>query len=235
MYHILMLCVMSVYLHAVDEQAVFAQACTTYQEGQFAVAEEQFLRITDKTPSVWYNAGNAAYQAEAYGKAMLYWMRAARNADARIYRNVMHNIAYLRERLGYADTARDHISYFCKLMIRYVPLLLMQLMLILLWIFTIWLMQHKLLRRSFLLCISLLSILILFMTWICRSENDLAVVIAKNTSVYAGPNSSFYQLATLREAEVVTLLSESPSWNKILYGELIGWVAHSQVASIDYV
>jgi hypothetical protein len=233
MLYIVVLCVMSMYAHAIDDQALFAQATKAYDEQQFAAAEEQFLSIADKSPAVWYNAGNAAFQLHGYGNAMLYWLRAARTTDVRLYRDSMHNIAYLRERLGYTISPQERVYFYCKLITCYLPLLLVHLLLIALWMLMLWLWQHKLLHRWFLLCISLLSILVMLMTWICRPEKDRAVVIVQQASLYAGPNSSFYQLASVQQAQIVTLLSRTPVWDKIAYNGQVGWVAHAQVEPID--
>lgn len=234
MYGVVVLCMLSLYVHAIDDQTLFAQACAAYHNQQFAAAAAQFLRITNKSPAVWYNAGNAAYQQHAYGAAMLYWLRAARTSDVSLYRDSMHNSAYLRERLGLTTSAQEWLRFYCTLITCYVPLLLLQLLLIALWMLMMWLWQHKLLHRWFLLCISLLSILILLMTWICRQEKDLAVVIAQQASVYAGPNSSFYQLASMQQAEIVTLLRRTPAWDKISYNGNVGWVAQAQIEPIDH-
>ena len=75
----------------------------------------------------------------------------------------------------------------------------------------------------------------MLMTWICSQNKNQAVVIGQQASVYAGPNSSFYQLASLQQAETVTLLSRTPTWDKISYNGQVGWVAHGQIELIDHV
>jgi hypothetical protein len=222
------------YVHA-DDQELFTKGCAAYEEQQYAGAQEQFLAIAEKSPAVWYNAGNAAYHQQAYGYAVLYWLRAARTTDATLYRDSMQNSAYVRTYLGQEISVAERVHYYCKLITCYMPLLWLQLLLIGLWIGMVWLNKRKLLRRWFLLCISLLSIMIVLLTLICRPEKNRAVIVAQQASVYAGPNGSFYQLATLKQARIVTLISSKPAWDKISYDGQVGWVAHEQIEFIDTV
>lgn len=227
---IISLCILSLY--ADNEQSVFAQANSAYVCGNYNDALTMLLSIEPKSPSVWYNAGNAAYQVKQYGLASAYWLRALRTCDALVYRDALHNYVYVQHMLGNEISWRARVRWYVQLLSCYVPFIFLQFMVLIYWIVLYYIRRRTQYMRLLMIIGSILAITVGGMTYLAQDDLHAAVVLNHDVRVYAGPNSSFYQLATLHQAEHVHTITHTSGWCKIAHKDGVGWVSDADILAV---
>ena len=198
------------------------EADRAYRAGQFQAAYdgyERLLRAGGETGHLWYNLGNAAFRLNQTGRAILYYERARallpRDADLRF--NLSHAREQLRDDIPAAEGFVGAAFFWLG------SLTLAELF----WCFAaanalFWgIMTARLFSRAE-WTYSLLFLLLVFwvlagssfgIKWHQVRNDDRAVVLQTEVSVFAGPDSRDTVLFKLHEGATVRIERSEAGWS----------------------
>lgn len=224
----------------------FLYANELYKKGDFSEALKQYNHITYKSPHVFYNMGNCAYQLNKFGLALLYWRKAEINWGLFGRDEVLHNIELVKAKL-FADknTVKKEslplrvgsyiFSHFTSF-IKGLPLLLFQIAVLLMWL--ILLLYIRSLHRKNL---RLLLMSLIFMQLTTTSmllvkyyviHKRYGVVITKQALLRAGPGETYKNLGELSQGDEVVIQKTSDNFYKITTNGITAWVSEKEVGSV---
>lgn len=229
MWHSLLL-IISVMTACADDEHIFEDAHKLYQQGGYQEALELYQKIEHKTPSVFYNMGNAAYHNGDYMFAHLYWLRAQKYGDANIFKASSRNLALLAKE-GVIQEQSSLFLWFWSV-IKVVPLLLWQLVFLMIWSY-LFVMIWKRSISGYRLVICIMSlVLVVPILLVSYDKAKREAIIINDAIVYNGPHASLYQIGTLQKGKVVIVASIKEDWINIIADGNVGWVSQEYVAHI---
>lgn len=229
MWYYLLLIISSMIICA-DDEHYFQEANTLYTQGAYENALQMYHKIEHKTPSVFYNMGNASYQKNDYMYAHLYWLRAQQHGNAHIFKMSSRNLALLVKQ----GLAQEQSSLFlwCWSVTKTVPLFLWQLIFLIIWSWLIIMIWKGLISRQ-MLSISIVSLMLLIpILLVGYSAAKTEAMIINDAIVYNGPHDSLYQIGTLPKGKIVTVSKTKQDWINIIADGNLGWVSQEYVAQI---
>ena len=213
-----------------DNETWFAQGNALYDQKAYQAALQAYQEIKQKSPGVWYNMGNAAYQLQDYVHARLYWLRAQQHGDAVVFTASTRNLMCLAQQ-GLIDQLHMVYVWFWWLS-RYISVHFWQLLFLIAW-YALFLVIYKGYRSRHSLWVLFLLILVtstpIMVSYYADQPRALAI---EDAPLYNGPNSSYYLLETLPKGSIVVLSKIEKKWHKIAYNQLTGWVNREHLAYI---
>jgi tetratricopeptide (TPR) repeat protein len=237
-YIILCAALCSLCLCAGTIQEKFLQANAAYHEGKFAQALALYDSIQPKGTAVNYNIGNCYFRLGDYAHAVLFWMRAQKNASWRDFSVLDKEIgrAYAllsipRERSLFAKTVLFvmRISSLCSLLV-------WQLLFLICWIALCWyvplLYKNK---RYILLGLWLIVAVSLGVLLYAKhySQRPYALVTKDSISVHAGPGLDFASVTEAKILDTVHIVEQRDGWYKVYIRRCgYGWVDGTELSVI---
>ena len=213
-----------------DDETWFAQGNALYDQKVYKPSLQAYQEIKQKSPVVWYNMGNVAYQLQDYVHARLHWLRAQQHGDAAVFTASTKNLMRLSEQ-GLTDQIPTIYVWFWWLS-RYLSIYLWQMLFLIAW-YAFFFVIYKGYRSRRSLWIPFLLILVssipIIAAYYAQQPRALAM---QDAQLYNGPNSSYYLLETLPKGSMVVLNKIEKKWYKITYNQLTGCVNREHLAYI---
>lgn len=225
---------------AVEDQELFLQANTLYQQQQYQQAEQQYLALHDKGYAVWFNLGNCAFHRCNYPQAYAYWLRAQREAPCSAQAELEQNYAPLTV----ACPGKQLVpSLSHKILVRLSPLLL-QLAAAFCWILLWWFVMLGRWKKQ-----RVVFILILFSAlasgalayWSHEYRTGMYAVTSRPVVVYSGPNEQYHEIGLLDDMTVCRLHESHQAsdardsecrWYRIDFGNTVGWILSRDIICV---
>lgn len=228
-----------------DVDSILHGAETAYNQGDYASAIFAYESLVDAgyiSPELFYNLGNAYYEAEQLGLALLFYLRAQqltpRDVAVRmaIQRIRVERITVQGEDTGIIDQLASISSYWITMdeLAGVVGL-----------IFTTWcfLVSASILsnwwRNQLKLCLILLSVCVLIGIVLLMSRvyvagsRPVAVVISPAASAMSGPGDDYLELYLLYSATEIRVLEKHLSWARFeLPDGRQGWINSRDIESV---
>lgn len=217
-------------MHA-DDRTFFNEANLLHGQGSYDAALTMYEEIKDKTPAVYYNMGNVAYHLHDYLHAHLYWLRAQQYGNAKIFALSSKNLKQLAD-YGLIEHHQDQLFMWFWALNKYSALIWWQLVFLIAWYALFFICYQR--YRSWLygaLSVALLVLSALLLTVGYYAAKPRVMIIA-DAIMYNGPNSSYYQLASMTKGRVVAVKKMKQDWVKVVADGNVGWVRQEDVAHI---
>jgi hypothetical protein len=219
--------------YGASNQEIFLRGNKAYQEGAYKDALDWYEQIEQKGDAVWHNMGNCCYHLQRPVDACVYWQRAQQHAACDDYCALNTQIALLD-----GDVAQEKPNGIqsCREWLRShtasCSLLALQLITLLLW-FLICIALRREIHWSINVCLLLVS---MFMIWLSidvqLQRNRSCAVTNEEIPVFIGPNSSYHQQGSIKQAQAVIITGEREGWYKIAYKGLAGWVQADKLVKV---
>ena len=224
-------------IHGIQAKSDAQLAKQAYQSAQLHNVDEAiqlYQEIEKKDAAVWYNLGMLSFEQGLYPEALLYWLRAQRQADAKHLPSVWHNLSLLKQKMtGQEEGIADWFSYWSLWVSKAYGIRLLQLSVLLLWL-AFW-FRHKMpkpvrtavpfgLIVALLLCVPIISAY--------RLHKERGVIIKQEVQLYNGPNTSFHTVETLQSGALVRVEQHKEGWCQIAYNGLRGWLIADDLALV---
>jgi hypothetical protein len=213
-----------------DDAVSFKEANKFYQQGAYGEALHLYQKIEHKTPAVFYNMGNAAYHKGDYMYAHLYWLRAQKHGNFRIFKASGRNIALLAKQ-GFIQE-QSPLFLWCWSFTKAAPLFLWQLIFLIIWSWlSVMIWKGVISWRDLLISVLSLTLLTSILL-VSYSAAETEAMIINDTIVYNGPHTSLYQIGTLAKGKIVTVTKAKQDWINIIADGNVGWVSQEYVEQI---
>ena len=224
-------------IHGMQAKSDVQLAKQAYQAAQLHDVDEAielYQEIEKKDAAVWYNLGILSFEQGLYPDALLYWLRAQRQADAKVFPLIWHNLSLLKQKTTEQEEGiTDWFSYWSLWIGKACGIRLLQCCVILLWL-AFW-FRHKMpkavriaapfgLVTALLLCVPIISAY--------RLHKERGVIIKQEVQLYNGPNASFHTIETLKAGALVRVEQHKEGWYQIAYNELRGWLIADDLALV---
>lgn len=209
---------------------LFEQAHKLYCQEAYAQALQAYEQIEPKNAVIFYNMGNAAYCAQDYVAAYLYWLRAQTYGNATVYAAATKNMMQL---VSQGLIAPMNVIYlWIRWLTKYIMIYMWQLLFLLAWYAIYFLLYKKKLRS----CYVIVSILVLICSAIpitvVYHAGRLMGVSLQDVALYNGPNRSYYQIGQLSKGKLVLIKQVHESWLQVEADGQLGWVEKAPIAQI---
>lgn len=235
-------------LQAQTAEEQFYQATELCSEGKYTVAAEMFESILEEgqeSVSLYYNLGNAYFQLDKIGKAVLNYERALRLSPKQA--DVLHNLSLAKGQI--AKKIDPYPVIFYKTWWRNIAGLFSSTFWAFLCLAGVWgafvmglrylkSKEAKQQKRYFLFASIALALSLLFLL-LANYQNykevnkDFAVLTASEIVVSSGPSSSSEILFSLSDGLKVRLIDQVDDWVKVLLPDgKEGWVEANKLEVI---
>ena len=219
------------FLMAITDQELFLQANRAYRDGDYQKALVLYERLEHKTPTVWYNIGNASYYQEQMLEALVAYKRALKGADAQLYADCMHNMHAVYAALGLEVTPHRwyDISYTYADAAQLIVVLVLVLMLV--WsLMPIGAAAYGV--GMSLLMLSALTAGAVVGTRYWYEIHPQAVVIKPDCAIYPGTDIRFEVQTQLKAGDELSVLARKNEWAKVSCSTCTGWVMADSLAFV---
>jgi len=232
-----------------ESQELFAQGNEKFLQGRFALARESYLKINNKSSSVWQNIGNCFFNEKKYAQALVCWKRAQISATwhqlDQLFTAEKKTLSLLKLPVS------SDVYYGVKRIILIVPKLLIQILLflmlslLLLFLYRCWSWStvYSLMSCNYMVA-WFFMIGIMSCSVFCWSKDEIckqgqAIVIKEQSVVYAGPERSFHKKTQLPLGYQIDVLELDRNMYKVMYRQMldekhvgkrqVGWVESDSV------
>lgn len=205
-----------------SNQEYFLKGQELYEQREYGKALESYDVITNKGPATWYNMGNCAYHMKRYDDACVYWLRARKGATKEQVHNIKTNIDLVSKAIG---TSIDVAALETPLY--YIPLVGLQVLFFALWILFFWVTTRRHPRKKETLLLLVLAIILVSYLLVVKyriNHRVYAMVQKDQVAFFAGPNTQYHTLGSLRRYDMVMIDKHADSWCKISCGDQTGWI-----------
>lgn len=213
-----------------NDEELFLRGNKYYAQKDYDKAFHAYDMMSVKGRAVLYNMGNCLFYKEDYPRALVYWSRAQEGATSHEYNLIMRNKDYVLKKLGKQkeQSIWHSVKELSQLPILYISLFFLQLLFLICWWFFIFVMRTKQTGIKkvvqscvcFFISISAMALGIHYM----QQNTSQAIVVKKESTLFAGPDKSFHVLSPVMYADCATVKETREGWYKIQYADMIGWV-----------
>lgn len=226
-----------------DTEESMLEAAERYEAGQFSHAAAQWQDLADsglEDSQLWYNLGNARFQEEKIGEAILSWRRALRLAPRD--RMSRENLEIARARvLHELPPAEASISSKLWMGLRSIlsPGEMALFALLFLWSLSILVLLLVLRRASWTrLRVPVWLFLLLFLLAslaMGKAEREdwggrQAILLAPSVTLLSGPGEDFLSIVEIHEGSELEIRETRGEWMRIrMHGDLEGWLLSGTV------
>jgi len=219
-------------LYAGNDEELFLRGNKLYAQHDYTHALTTYDSIVRKGQAVFYNMGNCAFHMNNYAQALVYWGRAAKGATLKEKKTVEKCRAIVFKKLGkhydppFTENVKELVSVFSLLCVQIIFILCWYAILIMMYGYG---RMYKKMMISVCICLCIVSGL-LYMRYEKEYET-IGVVMHKNSSVFAGPHSSFYCKDSIG-IDYVKVLEKKEDWYTVKYFDTIGWIKSDAIQLI---
>jgi len=231
-----------------SDEALFAQANEAYKKGEFALAYDNYQKITNKGSAVHYNMGNCAYKLSKYGYALLHWRRAERDWGFFGREELNKNIELVKRQISPQQTPQEVnglsavIDFFKTsknaffAASRATTLFHLQIIVLLMWICLFCYLHYLYKRKQKIVIFTLFLLQAVFTFMLAIKYNsqfrEFAIITSPQATLLSGPGSTFTQLQRLPEAQEAVIIGSSGDYYKIRVNGRIGWLTKTSIEKI---
>lgn len=223
--------------HFQDQTELLSKAQLYYQDGAYDKALEIYQQIKPQTPAILYNRGNVAYKMHNEKDAVIFWSRAAQNAQGDLLKAALSNRDVVLKKWGLRPDSRYKQWYIAlSRPFNDIPLIVWQILfLIILGILCarsgVWFSTG---RHKILICMSIVCLIGagIFIHYYHRKNLSIGFVAYDNVAMYAGPDEQYQVVMPLSKGSQVVVLSERDGFSKVSYHKAIGWVVTNTLAVV---
>jgi len=231
-----------------QNEQLFEQANTLYNEGKYQEAINNYLKISESgehSASLYFNLGNSYYKLNQIAPSIYYYEKALLLAPGDT--DIKNNLLYAQNMTVDAIDALPQTGFsriFQKIIgkLSYnswgiLSILFMVLFVtgFLLYYFSVYQEKKRLffIISMFCLLISLLSLSFSFSQYNYIQNQDPAIVFAKEIGVNAEPNNRSEEVFVLHEGTKVNVEDEMDDWKKITLADgKTGWLPASEIKEV---
>jgi len=221
--------VMSAAFAGSDEE-FFLRGNKYYAQKDYDNAFHAYDMMSKKGRAVLYNMGNCLFYKEDYSRALVYWSRAQVGATPHEYDLIMRNKDHALKKIGKQkeQSLWHNAIERAQSPLLYVSLFFLQLFFLMCWWFFIFVMRkkqtgiRKIAQNCVCLVISIFAVVL--GTHYMQHNTNQAIVVKKESMLFAGPDKSFHVLSPVVYADCARVKETREGWYKIQYADMIGWV-----------
>ncbi|GAA4314722.1 SH3 domain-containing protein [Compostibacter hankyongensis] len=222
-------------------QQLFEQANGLYRQRQYDSAAQLYGRLIGegyRNTALWYNAGNASYQAGRTGYAVYYFEKALQQDPGNAA--VLHNLQLARQRVADRTDLPPTIIFVQweqHILHLFSPNGWLLAGLLLCWLTIAGVALHffrgsasRWVRWGTRLAAVLFVLALIggILTYRQQMQHDTAIVMVSEAAVKSAPDNNSTDLQDIHEGYKVSILGNAPGWVKIRFGdEKEGWVAEN--------
>ena len=224
-------------LHANKDYELFLQGNQLVQQGNYQSSLQAYDSIKIQSSFIFYNRGLIEYALGNYVHALGALRCAELRASSDLLKKIERSLVVVQNKLG---LPQDNWIYRLLVSLQSgIWLGCNQVGLLLLFIFlSIILYRRKNINTKYLLLqygiilfgIVIISIKIFAYYYI---HQPYAIIVAKDASVFVGPNKEFEIVGHIFEGQSVELVDENPAWCKMHSRDTKGWVQKDDVLIIE--
>lgn len=210
-------------------QAVFSDANSYYEKGEYAKALEGYRAIMARdaeSGNLYYNMGNAYFKLDDLANAILYYERAKRLTphDADLKSNLEHALSFVEDSAasgGKSSWIEFLQNLTSALNIDQLAVLLWLLLLFAALLFSVKVVFHRHVKRRLVLpiAVTIVTVSFLMVSFLARAYEDQfrrgAVVMAKEAECRFEPFDQSTAYFKVRTGDKVFVLVSRESWSKI--------------------
>lgn len=222
---IFILCVQMIY--SSQDQTLFNSASALYQKEEYQQALQALQQIEHKDAAAWFNMGTIAYALNDHLHAYLYWLRAQKYGNNRIFSDATRAIERLEDQFVQpSNTLYNWLWFLSKYS------LLWQSIWLVLWYILLYLLYNRRYSSKLYGVIIMLLLALSMPIVVGYHAQKKRCMIMQDTIIYNGPNESFYHIGQLSSGSVVTIKDCMHEWCKISSGVHTGWIERQYVELI---
>jgi hypothetical protein len=231
-----------------SDEELFTQANEAYKKGAFALAYDDYQKITNKGCAVHYNMGNCAYKLSNYGYALLHWRRAERDWGFWGREELNKNIELVKKQMTPQQPSQEAsglstiIDFFKSnknaffASSRATTLFHLQIIVLLVWICLFCYLRYLYKRKQKVVIFTLFLLQAVFTFMLAIKYNsqfrEFAIITSQQATLLSGPGSTFTQLQRLPEAQEAVIIGSSGDYYKIRVNGRIGWLTKTSIEKI---
>lgn len=236
------------YFSIAQNEELFEQANTLYNEGKYQEAINNYLKISESgkhSPSLYFNLGNSYYKLNQVAPSIYYYEKALLLAPGDA--DIKNNLLYAQNMTVDAIDALPQTGFsrlFQKIIgklsydswgILSIVFMVLFVTGFLLYYFSVYQEKKRLffIISMFCLLISLLSLFFSFNQYNYIKNQNPAIVFAKEIGVNAEPNNRSEEVFVLHEGTKVNVEDEMNDWKKITLADgKTGWLPASEIKEV---
>lgn len=214
-----------------DDNTLFNQANQMYSKCCYDKAIDLYNSINNKNYSCWFNIGNCYFKLKKYNLAMAYWKKALNNSPYKNNEDIEFNLSKVGEILSIQKNKNN----FIKKYLDSIPTFYLEILFLIFW-YLFFLFVVRIIKKKFYLVLSSFFLCNIFL-FCCLSfkyneKNDKAIVLQKDTPVFAGPGKDYHIIGLLNMAQELKINYKNGEWVKISSNELTGWTLASSIFNL---
>lgn len=227
-----------------SDEELYSLANLALADERYEEAIAGYIKIEEmgiENPDVHYNLGNAYAKSGQLGMAVYYYEKSAKLLNSE---DVLHNLAFVRERLSFSGQSIDarspleRLSAFLTL--KESSDLALAIYVATFVLFSIKLRFRKGVNRKMLGRLALFSSILFLLSgmtatykFYMQNQNSYAIVLSGTAQLYEVPTENIESVKELSEGARLNLLEEKNGWYKVSsQGGLTGWVKAGTVGVI---
>lgn len=229
--YIILLIILVFFNLIANDKELLLKANQLYKQKDYNNALIMYNKIKQKGSAVLCNVGNCYFHQNDYPQALVYWLRAQKNASFSEYNAIEKNKEILFKKIGKQQEPQSVIGSLQAFLDRiafFIPLLLLQLLFLLIFCgiaLCIWKKSNRNKKTiyHFLWC-SLFLVGILLNVEYKKTHTHYGIITRNNISLFAGPQKDFSIVGPLSYANQVAIQEKREGWYKVKYGSQLGWI-----------
>ncbi len=208
---------------------LFNQANSQYAEANYTEAIKQYLAVIEAgkvSPELYHNLGNAYFQTNQTGRAMLAYERGLRldpnnssiQSDQEVVKEVIESDIFEVPPFAPIRYWRAFTNLLSPNM--WVILQMLGLGFILFYLSRLWLKPYLPMEKwmsigkTIAICVVVTSTLALISLWV-QKHNSVEAIVLSDTQLYVGPDERSGEVNPIPEGEKVTILDDFDGWWKV--------------------
>ncbi len=221
---------------AVTDKKLFAQGNNCYRQGDFQGALEQYQKMNQSGPGVWFNRGSCFFEKGDYQQALICWYKAQKKQPFALRIELDQRIEKAREAL-HTPQDRSTIMRMVDRGTHMIPALFLQLIFLCCW-FLIWIclfMERPVRFRGFALavglCVMALTGFLLLMHYSAHlSQRGIAL---KESVLFIGPHGQYHEIGSVAALDELQIKESREGWYKVEVHNCTGWIEADAIEVIS--
>lgn len=225
----------SAFLFPAQSEDNFTRGNLFFTTGHYVQACDAYKNIENKGFAVLYNMGLSYLNQGNRAQAILYGKRAEKQANFKELTQLYELFDCMHRQIDsdYAPTSYEQLAIFLKKCILSISMLLIQLLLFIAIILLIlcWYRRWYFVHIKAFLWMIFFGMMLFFLWWHKTNiiQRQVGIVTKNVSSVFAGPDASFYQKSELHESDEVIILSKQQGYYQVKLQQTVGWIHDNDI------
>lgn len=221
---------------AVTDKKLFADGNNRYQQGDFQGALEQYKKMNQSGPGVWFNRGSCFFEKGEYQQALICWYKAQKKLPFVLLDELDQRIEKAREAL-HKPEYRSAIMRTAERWAHMIPALFLQLIFLCCW-FLMWIClfterpkRFRGLALAIGLCVMVGTGLLLLVHYsVHLSQRGIAL---KESVLFIGPHAQYHEIGSVAALDEVQIKEMREGWYKVQAHNFTGWIEADSIEVIS--